>query len=123
MLFLCDSGKKSIIIGIVEVDEGGIPVKAVLRQGEIRSIYKDKKGYWLKKQNNKFYFDESQIIGEKLFTEIHIKQCLKCSGLEPETNRCLSPEGFRSFKGHTNLECRYFKERPNHEYSKPPGID
>jgi hypothetical protein len=41
MLFLCDSWKKSIIIGSVEVDEDGIPVKAVLRQGEIRSIYKD----------------------------------------------------------------------------------
>ena len=115
MQFIHESGKKSIIQGIVEVDDGGIPVRVVLRWGEIRALYKDGKGYWFKYLNTRFYCDEQKIINERLYIKIHTRQCLQCARLQPETNRCLSPGGYRSFKGHTTQDCRYFKVRPTNE--------
>lgn len=113
MKFIHESGKWSIIEGIIEVDDNGIPVRVVLRWGEIRALYQDSKGNWFKYLNKRFYCDEQKIINEKHYIKIHIKQCLKCNRLQPETNRCLSPNGYRSFKGHTEQNCRYFKEQPD----------
>jgi hypothetical protein len=107
MQLIHESGKK-VINGIVAVDESGVPVKALLRRNEMRKFYRDNKGYWFKYLGNKFYCDEQKIINEKLYIKIHTGHCLICARLRPETNRCLSPSGFRSFKGNTKEECRYF---------------
>jgi hypothetical protein len=110
MQFRHESGKY-IINGIIEVDDADIPVKVILKWGEIRLIYKDPKGYWFKYRTKKFRCDERKITNEKNYVKIHIGQCLKCARLQPETNRCQNPSGDRSFKGHTRQNCRYFKEQ------------
>lgn len=110
MQFIHESGKKSIN-GIVAVDENGIPVKVLLKRNELRKLYRDNKGFWFTNLGNKYYCDAKKIIIEKLSVKIHTGQCLMCSRLEPDTNRCLSPNGYCSFKGHTKQDCSYFNKR------------
>jgi hypothetical protein len=109
MQFIHESGKY-IINGIIEVNADNAPVSVILKWGETRLFHKDRRGYWFKYRNIKFYFDKLKLVAEERYLKIHVKQCLRCVRLRPETNRCLSPGGYRSFKGYTKQNCRYFEE-------------